>query len=83
MSNEAPYVVLERLHSESRIEAERGCEDNHPTIATQCTHEHKTRQARDHTAEDTNVSHMSLDHARLLITSSSFIQQSIESEVTL
>ena len=63
MSNEASYVLLERLNSDSRIAAERRCKDNHPKIASRCTYEFKIRQARDHTVEETNVSHMSLDHA--------------------
>ena len=61
MSNVASYVLLERLHLESRIAAERRCKDNHLVIANQCTYDYKIRQARDHTAEETNVSHVSLD----------------------
>ena len=62
MSNEASYVSLERLHSDSRIAAERRCKDNHPMRQQQCTYEYMNGQARYHAAEETNVSRMSPDH---------------------
>ena len=51
------------IHAHMHTYIHTFCKDNRPMIANRCAYEYKGRQARYHTVQETNVSHMSLGHA--------------------